>query len=101
MEERSSPTVWRYLRIGKLYQSVEGTDDRAHRSGGDGVVKRGSLKAHMPEQRLDDANMNAVLQLIRGDAVTQGVRADPLVDARASAGSTTMQWSYRVLSGLR
>ena len=35
----------------------------------------------MPQQRLDDTNIDAVLQQMRGEAMPQGVWADPLVDA--------------------
>jgi len=36
----------------------------------------------MPEQRLDDADIDAVLEQMCGEAVPQGVGSDPLGDIR-------------------
>lgn len=40
----------------------------------------------MPQQRLDDANIDPILQQMRGEAMPQGVRADPLGDACGLCG---------------
>src|SRR3546814_13548872 len=36
----------------------------------------------MTEQHLDDADIDAILEQVRGEAVAQGVRSDTLVDIR-------------------
>src|SRR3546814_5014639 len=40
----------------------------------------------MAEQRLDDAEIDAILEQVGGEAVPQGVRADALVDVRRLCG---------------
>ena len=39
------------------------------------------------EQRLDDADIDAILEQVRGEAVPQGVRANPLGDIRSLSRS--------------
>src|SRR5215207_3943583 len=59
---------------------VEGAHDRADRGGGDTGIERGGLELGVPEQHLDDANVDVLLQQMRGEAVAQGVRRYPLAD---------------------
>ena len=40
----------------------------------------------MAEQHLDDADVDTVLEQVRGKAVAQGVRPDPLGDIRGRGG---------------
>jgi hypothetical protein len=53
-----------------------------HRSSRHLGVESGVLQLGVTEQRLDDADVDAVLQQMRGEAVAQRMRPNPLVDAR-------------------
>src|SRR5690606_747746 len=59
-------------------QSVERTDDRPHRLGCHLGVECGGVELGVAEQRLDDADIDAVLEQMGGEAVPQRVRSDPL-----------------------
>ena len=53
----------------------------------------------MAEQRLDDADVDAVLEQVRGEAVPQRVRPDPLADARGVSRLDDDTVQLPVLSG--
>src|SRR5215216_4782241 len=59
---------------------VEGAHDRADRGGGDTGVERGGLERGVPEQHLDHANVDVLLQQMRGEAVPERVRGHVLGD---------------------
>jgi len=46
------------------------------------------LQVAVAEQRLDDADVGAVLQQMRGEAVPQRVHGDPFVELCRGAGGT-------------
>ncbi len=49
--------------------------------GGNTGIEGGGVELGVPEQDLDDADVDVLLQQVRGEAVAQGVRGDPLPDA--------------------
>jgi hypothetical protein len=49
--------------------------------GGNTGIERGGVELGVPEQDLDDADVDILLQQVRGEAVAQRVRGDPLADA--------------------
>ena len=60
---------------------LERTRHRADRLGGDAGIERGRVQLGMPEQNLDDANIDILLEQVGGKAVTQRVWTDALLDA--------------------
>ena len=58
-----------------------GPGDRVDRPGRDLGVERGGVELAVPEQHLDDADIDILLEQVGGEAVTQRVRADALADA--------------------
>src|SRR5215218_336196 len=68
------------LVLSRQPDPVEGAHDRADRGGGDAGIERGGLELGMAEQDLDDANVDVLLQQMRGEAVAQGVRRHLLAD---------------------
>jgi len=67
-------------------QLVERTEGVADELRGDaGVVRRG-VNAAVAQQRLNDADVRAVFQHVRGEAVAQRVHGDALGDAGAQRG---------------
>src|SRR5262245_62509962 len=63
-------------------QPIERADDRTQHVGGDVRVARRRLQLGVPEQHLDYAHVDAVLQQVRGKAVPQCVRRYPGAQAR-------------------
>src|SRR5258708_21322898 len=61
---------------------VERAGHGTHRSGRDLGVEGGVVQLRVPEQDLDDADINAVLEEMGGETVPQRVRSDPLGDLR-------------------
>ena len=61
-------------------EPVERAHDGADRGGGDTGIERGGLELGMAEQDLDDANVDVLLQQMRGEAVAQRVRRHALAD---------------------
>src|SRR6201985_941410 len=61
---------------------VERAGYGAHRSGRDLGVEGGIVQLRVPEQDLDDADINTVLQEMGCETVAQRVRSDPLGDLR-------------------
>src|ERR687889_747050 len=59
---------------------VERAHDGADCAGGDAGIERGGIELGMSEQDLDDANVDVLLQQMRGEAVAQCVRRHPLAD---------------------
>ena len=71
---------WRFV-LHQGHQPVERAGHRLDRAGRDLGVERGRLELGVPEQHLDDPDIDILLQEVRGKAVPQGVRADLLADA--------------------
>src|SRR3954447_4494767 len=63
-------------------EPIERADHRAHRARRHLGVECGRLEPGMAEQGLDDADIDAVFQQMRREAVPQRVRPDPLGDLR-------------------
>src|SRR5690606_20619593 len=63
-------------------QSVERTDDRPHRLRRHLGVEGSGVELGVTEQRLDDADINPVLEQMGSEAVPQGVWSHPLGDIR-------------------
>jgi hypothetical protein len=61
---------------------VERAGHGAYRSGRNLGVEGGVLQLGVPEQDLDDADIDAVFQQMGGKAVAQRVRSDPFGDLR-------------------
>src|SRR5580692_7082105 len=61
---------------------VERAGHGTHRSGRDLGVEGGVVQLRVPEQDLDDADINAVLEEMGRETVPQCVRSDPLGDLR-------------------
>ena len=59
---------------------VERAHDGANRVGGDAGIERGGVELGVPEQYLDDADVDVLFQQMRGEAVAQRVRRHPLPD---------------------
>ena len=79
---------------------------RPYRPGRHLRVKCGGVELGVAEQRLDDADVDTVLEQVRGKAVAQGVWPDPLGDIRGRGGldDDAIQLSgaerhHRVLAG--
>ena len=49
-------------------------------------IARGGVDIAMPEQVLDDANIDALLQQVRGEAMAQRVHGDIVVETRCIGG---------------
>ena len=60
---------------------LQRTGHRPDRLGGDTGIERGRVELGMPEQNLDDADIDILLEQMGGKAVAQRVRADALLDA--------------------
>src|SRR5262245_29453212 len=56
------------------------------RIGGDTGVERSRIQLGGPEQNLDDANIDILLEQVSGKAVAQRVRTDALLDASGFCG---------------
>src|SRR5271167_1830562 len=61
---------------------VERAGHGTHRPGGDLGVEGGVVQLRVPEQDLDDADINTVLEEMGCETVAQRVRSDPLGDLR-------------------
>src|SRR5271169_6025642 len=61
---------------------VERAGHGAYRSGRNPGVEGGVVQLRVPEQNLDDADIDAIFQQMGGKAVPQRVRSDPLGDLR-------------------
>src|SRR3954447_1470491 len=59
---------------------IERAHDRADGVGGDPRIKRRGLELGVPEQDLDHADVDVLLQQVGCEAVAQRVRRDPLGD---------------------
>ena len=65
---------------------LERARHRPDRLGGDAGVERGRIQLGVPEQNLDDANIDILLEQVSGKAVAQRVRTDALLDASGFCG---------------
>ena len=84
---RDSPS--RHRRVCNRGERIEGTSHAQHSARGllhDMRVDHGGLHVRVPEQRLDGADVVAILQKVRGEAVPQHMAGDPSVDARRHGG---------------
>ena len=79
-------SAWLGRRLLRLWprrqQPIERAGDRAQHVGGDVRVARRRLQLGVPEQHLDHAHVDVVLQQVRGKAVPQRVRRHPGAQAR-------------------
>src|SRR5690606_4651311 len=67
-------------------QSIKRTGDSPHRARCHLGIAGGVLELGVPEQRLDDADIDAVLEQVCGKAVPQCVRADASRDLASLGG---------------
>src|ERR1019366_7037666 len=81
-EARTASAGGRDLSGAELAELVERACHGADRSGRDLGVEGGIVQLRVPEQDLDDADINAVLKEMSSKAVAQRVRSDPLGDLR-------------------
>src|SRR3990167_5852153 len=82
--EARTGSAWRsHLRLEQCRQLVQRTDDRAHGSSCDRGVESGCLEVRMPEQCLDDPDIDAVFKQMCREAVPQSVWADAFFDTRS------------------
>jgi hypothetical protein len=81
-EARTASAGGRDLSGPEHAKLVERAGHGAHRSGRDLGVEGGVVQLRVPEQDLDDADINAVLEQVGGKTVPQRVRPDPLGDLR-------------------
>ena len=65
---------------------LERARHRPDRLGGDAGVERGRIQLGVPEQNLDDANIDILLEQVGGKAVAQRVRRHPLLDLGRGGG---------------
>jgi len=65
-------------------QEIERALDLGDHPGGDPCIAGRHIQLAVPEHGLDDADIDVVLQQVRGEAMTQGMQGHPLGDARHS-----------------
>src|SRR3954464_15614385 len=65
---------------GQRREPIERAHDRADGVGSDPRIERRGLELGVPEQHLDHADVDVLLQQVSGEAVAQRVRRDPLGD---------------------
>src|ERR1700736_3037150 len=80
-EARTASTGGRDLSGPEHAELVERAGHGTHRPGGDLGVEGGVVQLRVPEQDLDDADINAVLEEMGRETVAQCVRSDPLGDS--------------------
>src|SRR4051794_14292440 len=87
-------------------EPIERAHDHADGVGGDARIERGGLELGVPEQHLDHADVDVLLQQVSREAVAQRVRRDPLGDRGPLSGGmdgpvelTRGERVDRVLSG--
>src|SRR5215204_3989848 len=68
-------------------EPIERAHDHADGVGGDTRIERGGLELGVPEQGLDHADVDVLLQQVGREAVAQRVRRDPLGDPGPVSGS--------------
>src|SRR5829696_6954470 len=68
-------------------EPIERAHDHADGVGGDTRIERGGLELGGPEQDLDHADVDVLLQQVGREAVAQRVRRDPLGDPGPGSGS--------------
>src|SRR5919201_7100628 len=67
-------------RLPRRGEMLERAGDFAERLEGDARVERGGVKLLVPEQHLDDADVDLLLEQMRREAVPQRVQRDALAD---------------------
>ena len=72
--------------VGSGAEPVERAHHGADRVGGDAGIKGGGVELGVSEQDLDHADVDVLLQQMRGEAVAQRVRRDPLPDPGGLGG---------------
>src|ERR1700722_613857 len=65
---------------------IERAHDRADRVGGDASVERGRIELGVTQENLDHADVDVLLEQMRGEAVPQSMWCYPLVDLRHLRG---------------
>ena len=75
-------------------QPVERADDRADRVGGDAGVERGGIELGVPQERLDHADVDILLEQVRGEAVPSvcGVTRFLIPAIWAAACTARLSW---------
>ena len=80
--------------------AIERAHDVADRPGGDPGVERGGVELGVPQQDLDHADVDVLLQQMGGEAVAQGVRRHALADigqvGRRMAGPCELARCHRL-----
>ena len=82
----------RHRRVCNRGERIEGASHAQHSARGllhDMRVDHRGLPVRVPEQRLDGADVVAILQKVRGEAVPQHMAGDPAVDAGRHGGGST------------
>src|SRR5690606_3092301 len=99
-EDRTGSAGRRRLCRHEQAEPVERTGYGPYRAGRHLGVEGGVLQLGVAEQRRNDADIDAVLQQVRGKAVAQRVRADAWRSRPPCAASATTRWSCLVEIGL-
>ena len=73
-------------RLQVAHQVIDRAVDVPQGAGGHVEVADGATDTSMPQQCLDGAKVEALLQQVRGVAMAEGVTADGLVDGGLSCG---------------
>src|SRR6478735_4304833 len=76
----------RFLAFHEQLEMLEWAGHGPDRLGGDTGVERGRVQLGVPEQNLDDTNIDILLEQVGGKAVAQRMRTDTLLDASGFCG---------------
>src|SRR6478735_6822547 len=76
----------RFLAFHEQLEMLEWAGHRPDRLGGDTGVERGRVQLGVPEQNLDNTNIDILLEQVGGKAVAQRMRTDTLLDASGFCG---------------
>ena len=76
----------RWFACGLGGRVIQRADDPAQQVGGHGGVQGRGVQPLVPEQHLDDADIDLLLQQMGGKGMAQAVRGDALVDAGRRGG---------------
>src|SRR5919109_2704452 len=87
-------------RLHRRGEMLERAGDFAERLEGDARVERGGVELLVPEQHLDDADVDLLLERMRREAVPQRVQRDALADlgplGRGMAGAVELARRQRL-----
>ena len=82
VRDACSTMIVNYERELRWLQAIQWTDHLAQDLGGHLGIQCRSFKFLVPEQNLDHADIDLLLQQVGGETVAQGVHRDTLVDVR-------------------